>query len=837
MPVSSKLPDDYILISVLTEVELILEPTEPLAAPHEGQQAASRFRVAGPDTPLEFVESIGDPEAAFCTLSPLSRVTVPPKARPSAGIPMAAHSFAFIYPWNIDRLGEMKMAQNAWAFVMMLGGFAYFDAHQNLIAINAITYDAAADSSGLMIIGPCRASMKAFKAMDAQERMKQITAPSLCEAGFAKFGWVHPSECFDGELIGEGRDKDESYSFGAFLYLREDSLHGTQECIFYHLVPSTSKVYTQLKNRKGVGMELSNREGGADGSPSSPPAGKSLLSAAYQEETRRSTEAVRTKKAAGRVVKIAVKEQQRRSTRVLVVEAVVAALFVGLYVGGGILFYTNVETHDSCDEDAQSGQDDWAADGTQPLCRWTAVDALYFISASISTAGYGDLSPGSAGSRWFTAIYILFGVFIVFGIAGHLVQGIIEWLEERFHSCIRIAMRIMCSAGDDDGSTEQPAWHVESAVRFYVRELGFFIFFGIATTQLLAAWLFTIAQPGLSFGDAAWHCYITSTTVGYGDVAITQQASRVLASVQIFSSVSWLAALAGRIQFAVEKRKLQKQRAWLVLAQLDEGMVDALDRGGDGVDKLEFVVGLLTSLGVRLCGEPLSFDKDVQPLIDRFEALDADSSGLLTREDLQFMVTESRRGAKGAPGTGAGSSFKIKREKATAGLVAAINDGKKGGSSSSIGTAPKLSGFAIDAANQLGTSVAQKVGSVLAKEPEPPATIVERAVNVAERAVGIDIDGDGDVGLTGHNSSALQQPSSRPPNAAYTRSARSTEQSSRSGVAPAPPPAPTAIEAPNPVPAPLLMTATMPSASTGTPASPATPPVLGGKTTPQAMRI
>ena len=40
-----------------------------------------------------------------------------------------------------------------------------------------------------------------------------------------------------------------------------------------------------------------------------------------------------------------------------------------------------------------------------------------------------------------------------------------------------------------------------------------------------------------------------------------------------------------------EARKIAIQKAQMVRAQLDEGLIDALARKGDSVDKLEFVVG------------------------------------------------------------------------------------------------------------------------------------------------------------------------------------------------------------------------------------------------------
>jgi hypothetical protein len=52
---------------------------------------------------------------------------------------------------------------------------------------------------------------------------------------------------------------------------------------------------------------------------------------------------------------------------------------------------------------------------------WTWIDSFYFSVCTLTTVGYGDLSPTSEFSRLFTAVYALSGVAIAltsFGILG-----------------------------------------------------------------------------------------------------------------------------------------------------------------------------------------------------------------------------------------------------------------------------------------------------------------------------------------------------------------------------------------------------------------------------------
>ena len=56
--------------------------------------------------------------------------------------------------------------------------------------------------------------------------------------------------------------------------------------------------------------------------------------------------------------------------------------------------------------------------------RWTFVDCLYFVSMTMSTVGYGDLSPTSEGTRWWTVLMIILGVSLVFPLLASMFEGV-----------------------------------------------------------------------------------------------------------------------------------------------------------------------------------------------------------------------------------------------------------------------------------------------------------------------------------------------------------------------------------------------------------------------------
>lgn len=53
---------------------------------------------------------------------------------------------------------------------------------------------------------------------------------------------------------------------------------------------------------------------------------------------------------------------------------------------------------------------------------WDWLDALYFSVITLSTVGYGDMSPTTSASKIFTMVYILMGLSIFASFAGMLIR-------------------------------------------------------------------------------------------------------------------------------------------------------------------------------------------------------------------------------------------------------------------------------------------------------------------------------------------------------------------------------------------------------------------------------
>ncbi|MDX6622399.1 MAG: voltage-gated potassium channel [Solirubrobacterales bacterium] len=72
---------------------------------------------------------------------------------------------------------------------------------------------------------------------------------------------------------------------------------------------------------------------------------------------------------------------------------------------------------------------------------WTVIEALYFSVVTLTTVGYGDLHPTSAGTQIFTIFYILTGIGVFVALLASVAQKYIEQKGERTLARGRLSAR------------------------------------------------------------------------------------------------------------------------------------------------------------------------------------------------------------------------------------------------------------------------------------------------------------------------------------------------------------------------------------------------------------
>lgn len=102
---------------------------------------------------------------------------------------------------------SLSLVGTQWGFILILGGFAYFDEHGTLLRVNAIT--ACPSPNGIVLIGPRRANGDAVATLAQNGRLQPLALPGLRRAGFEAAGWIHPDEAPGGRPLLEDEEEGE----------------------------------------------------------------------------------------------------------------------------------------------------------------------------------------------------------------------------------------------------------------------------------------------------------------------------------------------------------------------------------------------------------------------------------------------------------------------------------------------------------------------------------------------------------------------------------------------------------------------------------------------------
>ena len=87
---------------------------------------------------------------------------------------------------------------------------------------------------------------------------------------------------------------------------------------------------------------------------------------------------------------------------------------------------------------------------------WTVIQALYFSVVTLTTVGYGDLHPTSAGTQIFTIIYILTGLGVFVALLASVADQYIKQKSESPSARDRLRARRHRGGPDQEaGSPEQ----------------------------------------------------------------------------------------------------------------------------------------------------------------------------------------------------------------------------------------------------------------------------------------------------------------------------------------------------------------------------------------------
>ena len=86
---------------------------------------------------------------------------------------------------------------------------------------------------------------------------------------------------------------------------------------------------------------------------------------------------------------------------------------------------------------------------------WTIVQALYFSVVTLTTVGYGDLHPTSAGTQIFTIIYILTGLGVFVALLASVAEQYVKQKSESPSARDRLRARRRKGGPDQESASPE----------------------------------------------------------------------------------------------------------------------------------------------------------------------------------------------------------------------------------------------------------------------------------------------------------------------------------------------------------------------------------------------
>jgi len=257
---------------------------------------------------------------------------------------------------------------------------------------------------------------------------------------------------------------------------------------------------------------------------------------------------------------------------------------------------------------------------------WSIEDSMYFTVVTLTTVGYGDMTPSTPCGRLFMSAFAIVGIAIlavaISVIGSRFVETQMLLIEDnkKNHDNIvsgKIEERTPNTNVDGSAMPLKQIWKYISLIVFLLGG-AWFLFRGDDWT-LIKLMYFIVA---------------TSTTIGYGDILPISNGQRLFGIVYILVSVSVMGEFLGCISgyvLEIRQNKFHKSMEKHKFNVSDIKLMDA-DRSGD-VSELEYVLFMLKSMN-KVDGDLLD------ALSSKFRELDVTGDGSLNIDDLKIIERE-----------------------------------------------------------------------------------------------------------------------------------------------------------------------------------------------------
>ncbi|XP_053600113.1 TWiK family of potassium channels protein 7 isoform X2 [Plodia interpunctella] len=198
--------------------------------------------------------------------------------------------------------------------------------------------------------------------------------------------------------------------------------------------------------------------------------------------------------------------------------------------------------------------------------KWSILQAVFFSSTVLTTIGYGNIVPETFWGRLFCIAYALIGIpltLTVIADLGRVFATVVSILAKQMPTMPKCCKRV-----SDANPTGQRSLYALGAVAFLFVYLS------------AGAGLFKMWEDDWSFYDGFYFCFITMTTIGFGDLVPKRPKYMLLCTLYILIGLALTSTI-------IELVRRQYARSWQQLRALSGPLADTLRRLGDagrGVD-------------------------------------------------------------------------------------------------------------------------------------------------------------------------------------------------------------------------------------------------------------
>jgi len=223
-----------------------------------------------------------------------------------------------------------------------------------------------------------------------------------------------------------------------------------------------------------------------------------------------------------------------------------ALMTVFVLVGGGIFYALEGGTA--------------IASKTGQIETWDYLNCVYFCVVTLTTIGFGDFYPTTSGSKAFLIIYSLCGLALIGFSVTMLAQKFIKRAAPHIKARIK-AQKQAAASSTADIQAFNPWW--DRFAMFFNHYARMFTAWAVFLVMWFGGAGIFAGIEGWAYTDGIYFCYITLTTIGYGDIVPQTTAGRIIMIFYAFTGFGFLGfilAEVGKRFYEVADIKARKEK-------------------------------------------------------------------------------------------------------------------------------------------------------------------------------------------------------------------------------------------------------------------------------------